>query len=66
MLLAKHTYQILKDFPEEERYVLIDQIRRCAISVPSDIAEGYGRMPDNEFLRFLAIANGSLYELKYY
>lgn len=64
MLLAKHTYQILKDFLTEERYGLIDQIRRCAISVPSNIAEGYGRMSDNEFLRFLAIANGSLYELE--
>ena len=64
MLLAQHTYQILKDFPSEERYGLIDQIRRCAISVPPNIAEGYGRMSDNEFLRFLAIANGSLYELE--
>ncbi len=64
MDLAKHTYQILREFPSEERYGLIDQIRRCAISVPSNIAEGYGRMSDNEFLRFLAIANGSLYELE--
>ena len=64
MHLAKHTYQILKEFPIEEKYGLSDQIRRCAISVPSNIAEGYGRMSDNEFLRFLAIANGSLYELE--
>ena len=63
MNLAKETYQLTKSFPKEEIYGLTSQIRRCAISIPSNIAEGKGRGSDKEFVRFLQISLGSLYEL---
>ena len=61
--LAKEVYLKLPAFPEEEKYNLISQIRRSAISASSNIAEGAGRNSNNEFKHFLGIANGSLYEL---
>lgn len=64
MQLAKKVYFLVRSFPEEEKYGLSDQIRRAVVSIPSNIAEGYGRMSDKEFIRFLTIANGSLYELE--
>lgn len=63
MQLAKKIYILVRSFPEEEKYGLCDQIRRAAVSIPSNIAEGYGRMSDKEFIRFLLIANGSLFEI---
>ena len=64
MDLAKEIYLITKTFPKEELYGLTSQIRRCAISIPSNIAEGKGRNSDKEFVRFLQIALGSVYELQ--
>ena len=62
--MAKDVYQLTTDFPKEEKYGLTSQIRRSAISVPSNIAEGAGRNSNKEFIHFLAISNGSSYELQ--
>lgn len=56
-------YAITKGFPKEETFGLKLQIRRCVVSVPSNIAEGYGREHTSEYIRFLQISRGSLYEL---
>ena len=64
MDLTKKVYQITKTFPKDEIYGLTSQIRRCSVSVPSNIAEGRGRNSDKEFIRFLTIALGSIYELQ--
>ena len=63
MRLVSEVYSLTKGFPEDERYGLSSQIRRAAVSVPSNIAEGYGRQSRKEYLRFLQIARGSLFEL---
>ena len=62
--LATDIYEISKSFPVEEKYGLISQIRRCAVSVPSNIAEGAGRDSNKDFKRFVNIAYGSLCELE--
>ena len=64
MELTKQVYQMTISFPQDEVYGLTSQIRRCAVSIPSNIAEGRGRNSDKEFIRFLNIALGSLYELQ--
>ncbi|MBU1127472.1 MAG: four helix bundle protein [Candidatus Omnitrophica bacterium] len=64
MNLVTAVYQITKILPKNEKYGLISQIKRCAISIPSNIAEGYGRRSRNDYLRFLQIAISSLYELQ--
>ena len=64
MALAKLVYQVTQKFPSEERYGLTSQLRRAAVSVPSNIAEGQARRGTNEFLQFLSIAEGSLAELE--
>jgi four helix bundle protein len=64
MTLATQVYEITKDFPNEEKYGLTSQIRRAAVSIPSNIAEGAGRNSSKEFVHFLAISNGSAYELQ--
>lgn len=61
--LAKSCYQLTKYFPQSELYGLTSQIRRASVSVPSNIAEGYGRISKQEYIRFLQIALGSLREL---
>ena len=61
--LVVEIYQSLKSFPREELYALSDQIKRCAVSVPSNIAEGQSRQHTAEFRQFLYIAMGSLAEL---
>jgi len=63
MTLAKLVYRLTIRFPPEERYGLTSQMRRAAVSVPSNIAEGQARRGTNEFLQFLSIAEGSLAEL---
>ena len=60
--LVKEVYGILRKFPKEERYALCDQLRRSVISVPSNIAEGLGRISVKERKYFLVIAFGSLME----
>lgn len=55
-------YRLLRKFPTEERFALCDQLRRAAISITSNIAEGMGRFSDKEKIHFLEIAFGSLYE----
>jgi len=62
--LATEVYKLTAEFPKEEKYGLTSQIRRSAISVPSNIAEGAGRNSDKEFVYFLGVSNGSSYELQ--
>jgi four helix bundle protein len=62
--LCLNIYKITKDFPKEEKYGLISQIRRATVSVPSNIAEGYGRKTTPEYIRFLYMAYGSNCELE--
>jgi len=62
--LVKETYDVTRLFPKEERYLLANQMRRAAVSVPSNIAEGAARNGSREFLRFLYISRGSLCELE--
>ena len=62
--LATEVYKATANFPKEEKYGLTSQIRRSAVSVPSNIAEGAGRNSDGEFCHFLGISNGSSYELQ--
>jgi four helix bundle protein len=63
MALAKEVYELSQNFPKEETYGLKHQIRRAAVSVPSNIAEGHARRSSPEFRNFLSIANGSLAEV---
>ena len=62
--LVKKIYMITKDFPKEEIYGLTNQMRRCAVSIPSNIAEGKTRQHINEYIQFLYIALGSCAELE--
>ncbi len=61
--MAINCYKITQNFPNSELYGLTSQIRRSCVSVPSNIAEGYGRTSKAEYIRFLRIALGSLREL---
>lgn len=64
MGLVKDIYLLTENIPYSEKHGLISQIRRCAVSIPSNIAEGAGRNNPKEFNQFLGIANGSSYELE--
>lgn len=64
MELAVAAYDVAKKLPREENYALAEQIRRSAVSIPSNIAEGYGRGSSKDYVRFLSIARGSRYELE--
>jgi len=62
--LVKETYALSKDFPTAEIYGLVQQMRRAAVAIPSNISEGYGRQYNKEYRQFLSIAYGSLCELE--
>ena len=62
--LVVEVYRLLGKFPKTENYALCDQLRRAAISVPSNIAEGYARLAPKDYARFLTIARGSVFELE--
>lgn len=64
MDLVIESYKLTRKFPAAERFGLVSQIRRSAVSIPSNIAEGQGRHHLGDYLRFLSIANGSLKELE--
>ncbi len=64
--LVLHLYPVTESFPTSERYDLVRQIRRCAASIPVNLAEGIGKRGDKEKARFANIALGSAYELDYH
>jgi four helix bundle protein len=63
MLLAKLTYRLTAGFPAEEKFGLISQMRRAAVSIPSNLAEGQARRTSGEFVQFISHAEGSTAEL---
>jgi four helix bundle protein len=60
MRLVTEIYRFTEGFPKDERYGLTSQLRRSSVSLPSNMAEGYGRNSTQDYVRFLRIANGSL------
>jgi four helix bundle protein len=62
--LATDIYAVTKNFPVEEKYGLVSQMRRAVVSVSSNISEGAGRNSNKDFIHFLGMANGSSYELQ--
>ena len=64
MELVKGVYVLTGDFPRDERFGLTQQMRRAAVSIPSNLAEGSGRNHAREYLQFIGIARGSLAELE--
>ena len=57
-------YQLVEDFPKEEVYALSSQLKRASVSIPSNIAEGYGRNSTQSYIHFVSISRGSLFELE--
>ena len=64
MQLVEEIYFLSKKLPDDEKFGLTSQIKRCSVSIPSNIAEGAGRNSNKEFAHFLSIANGSTTELE--
>lgn len=62
--LVKEVYLLTKKLPEDEKFGLTSQMRRCSVSIPSNIAEGWGRNATKSYVQFLRIARGSLLELE--
>jgi four helix bundle protein len=64
MLLVTNSYHSTSSFPKQEQFGLTSQLRRCAVSIPSNIAEGFGRGTNKDYHRFLKISLGSLFEFQ--
>jgi len=64
VMLSVNVYELTKSFPGDEKFGLTQQIRRSAVSIPSNIAEGAGRLTDKEFKYFMRVAYGSACELE--
>ncbi len=64
MELVKEVYRLTKKYPKEEVYGLVSQMRRAAVSIPSNIAEGFRRLHNNEYKQFLYVSSGSCAELE--
>lgn len=64
MQIVEETYILIRKLPKEEKYALSDQMRRAAVSIPSNIAEGQARRTTKDFIKFLSIARGSIAELE--
>ena len=64
--LVLEIYRVSSSFPKDERFGIVSQLRRAAYSIPANIAEGFGRRSTRELLQCLAIANGSLEEVRYF
>lgn len=64
MVLVKETYQLTRSFPADEKFGLVSQMRRAAVSIPSNIAEGQARHTTGEFIQFVSHAEGSVAELR--
>lgn len=62
--ITNNVYRLVQFFPNEEMYALTSQIKRSAVSIPSNIAEGFGRNSSKSYINFLKISRGSLYELE--
>ncbi|MGV3509907.1 MAG: four helix bundle protein [Sphingobacteriaceae bacterium] len=64
MEISKAIFIVTRSFPQEEKFTLVSQMMRCAISIPSNIAEGCGRKSNKEFYQYLNISLGSSFELE--
>jgi four helix bundle protein len=62
--IVVNVYELTEEFPKEERYALTSQLKRAALSIPSNIAEGYDRNSTQSYIYFITIARGSLFELE--
>src|SRR6187399_2293071 len=62
--IVVNLYQLVGDFPKEEVYALTSQLKRASVSIPSNIAEGYGRHSTQSYIHFVSISRGSLVELE--
>ena len=62
--IVSMTYSLVSSFPKDELYALSSQIKRSSVSIPSNIAEGYGRQTTQNYIQFVRIARGSLFELE--
>lgn len=62
--LAVNVYALTKSFPDDEKFALSNQVKRCVSSIPANIAEGYGRQSTKSYSQFIKISRGSLFELE--